>query len=341
MECPLIHIKPRFPGVLIRNDIELTGCTQHGHRLTPTETNPSTPQIALPEAYHYSQFAPISQSAKFTNDVPTKTGIDALVVLRIDEQGKHYNQQHDLETILAALPRLGSLDSVSLLLEQSRSEKKACDKAQEAIMHSLAESIKGHIDARVRTCTVSHRASHLIPFFRSFDIALFGGSTHYADAIELGIPVYAWRQSESTTLLNDLLDVSATGKPTYQLKQLKTHINELQLELINEMTARHHALTIPNTMGRFYNALNKLLTDVVAIEGSVKSIAIDPAFERQPIIPPTDTIYPGSELHASRHTLQHMQRKLLKFRQSPTRFIRDSNSPLARHLHPLLPQTKS
>lgn len=359
-QCPVVQISLRFPAALIRTDITLSVCTASGHRLEISEPADLDSMTVMPEAYYFSQFAPstyskssadckrspikstaIPDSPQSHSEPEERTDLETLVMLDRPTSDPDYNPQHDLATVLAMLDRVDTIGSITLAQDSLTSSANPERTTGKLPLEEMANSIRQHCRVPVTIQSPSRLPEELLPFLRRFNIALFGGSNLYADAIELGIPVYAWRQNESTTLLNELLEAALPMAISTIGRTQRTHISDQQKELLSETINRSQTLTVVNRHDQLKIALMHLVSILLPSHPMTKTDPASSPLDNGTVIAPQPMDYPTDDRLRTRRRLRQVQRKLLKFRQSPTRFIRDSNTPLARSLNQWLPPAKS
>ena len=127
-----------------------------------------------------------------------------------------------------------------------------------------------------------------------------------ADALLAGIPCIAWKPEASGKLLHSLADIQFTNAPLHGLMRIK-YTSELQLVLQQWLPATE--------------------SDDTSNEFQSRNTSDTHTFNTI-LSPGVDTRQKPELATRLSHSLNRGQRKYNKFRESPSRFVNDSQSPL-------------
>ena len=151
-------------------------------------------------------------------------------------------------------------------------------------------------------------------------LALHASEARCADALIANVPCVAWGAASSGKLLRSLLDIQFSDAPQHGATRIR-YANELQHVLQQWLPATS---TSTSTATATITATDKTTTEPRPEDLSesqnvlpILTLAVDA--DRQPVL--------SARLGRS---LGQGQRKFRKFRESPTRFVNDSQSPLLR-----------
>ena len=294
---PDLVLYPIHPESQSEISVGVQGLNRHLDEFGNTEREPCIHKIE-PVALFHSRFRPLP--ASWPDELYRATH-------RINVQ---LTASPDDEDIAAILTTLDSLQDKSYPLLKPENSQVFLTYFDTAIS-----------DAAKRACAAmnlnSEWQAHTIKIDRVSDYhALLGNTTVAiqaiealcADALLAGIPCIAWKPEASGKLLHSLADIQFTNTPLHDQTRIK-YISELQLVL------QHCLLAIESddTSNEFRS---RNTTDTRAFETILS--------------PGIDAIQQPELATRLSHSLNRGQRKYNKFRESPGRFVNDSQSPLLR-----------
>lgn len=317
-------VSPRFPGALLTHDIEITGDPKQSN---DTDMN----RYTMSEADHYGSFAPLPQTLNRTAALMNKkgkTGLELIFLLALaSETSDSYDE--DITTLVSAIRKLAGISTITIMIGPNLQGGTVTNINEYAIhLTELSEEIQRTTGLPTTLLDYHNIDESLLPsLIAKFDVAFCAGCAYYADVVQLGVPVYAWRLNTSSAELNDWIESNLS----IRLRDEKDTINQRQRDWLYENRFSENHVTIDNNMLHYERVIHRFLTEHL----HTGSKSTDNA-DQLTVIGPTTTCYPGSQKNQTRHTLGKVRRKLIKFRQSPTRFIRDSDNALAKKLHMFL-----
>lgn len=321
-----VIIRPRFPGSLIHHGIELIdGSTRSSAGLRNT--------LKLSEADHYGSFAPLPTALLDSSGLSTtnrKPGHHLLYVVAASASEETSFQQ-DIENLCSVVLQLGTVSGLTVI---PGPDVYGCDQRHSDEIRSelttITQSVTQRLSIPVFTPSLNSKDEPCLPaFMAKFDMALFAGCQRYVDAVQLGVPAYAWRLDYSVAEFNSWVKTVTQEDWT----TLKSRVIQQQRKIVGQSNVSIGSIIIDNNKSQFESALLECLRPRVE---PTSSLATELDQYTQSVIAPYTAHYPGSQNHQARHLVSKTHRKLSKFRQSPTRFLRDSDSALAKLVHPFL-----
>ncbi len=327
---PTLLIKPVYPGALTRHDIALDGISVPPNDLLAHSLRPTA------EADHYGSFAtlPLSltNAAGLTHSSDSTQQHLLFVVAESSTEVDTYDQ--DIDELLSFIDKQKSITTLTIVAGGNVNGSKIQHYQRLSTQIELITNrLRQKTDIPIFTLDLkSIDPALLLPLMGKFDLALFAGSALYIDAIQIGVPVYGWRlENDAASILNSKVDYSAH----HCWSEAKKAINLQQRAIVRDTQVVNGRITIDNHLSRFEQVLHHYLTEHLSTFKTSGSLNIT---DGSTVISAHTIYYPGSQENQTQQTLGILHRKLRKFGQSPTRFIRDSDNPLAKKLHPFLPK---
>jgi hypothetical protein len=174
------------------------------------------------------------------------------------------------------------------------------------------------------------------------DLALFGGSSLYADAVESGLPSYIWRASQSgyepiTAAFNDYIDSSNKEQAIdTQRRLLDRQISQLQGNVAIANRQHDFSTVFQQLLSHLHTGANAATDhDATLASTNIKHNDDSHADALRVIDQPALWQKNTWQQQLSRSAWKN-KRKLAKFCESPERFMQDSNNRIVRQFLTLL-----
>lgn len=323
----MLRVAPSFPGSFVLNDIELEACEPElkpalQNALGASRNRTAQRLASLPDidtAMHCALHEALPK--RFGDTFYRSPRQHALVFVSYTlSERNEATRQHDKKILTELLHCAQDVRSITLVCEARRDE---------ALVQDLADALSGSLG--IVPTVWSIRSGDYDDLFRVLgktDLAFFGGSSLYADAILCGVPAFTWRapQGPCAPINDSFTRFLQQGDRSRVLEEQRLGLQQL-------MQCSHRSTTLSNeriALGRTLAELIRQLSSQSALAPSIKQ------HEPHWIVDPTPAPRQVSVRQRLSRSVWQSRRKLAKFRESPERFIADSNSRLARQVYQLL-----
>lgn len=340
-----VDIAPAFPCSYAQNIIRIdTQAKDPAPASLPATQLTLDSQPQLSPALHYARFSPLPASsgdaayqrtsAQRTSQQPPSK--HALAMLTYTAKNTLLRDiETDKKMLTSLIERFKWITSVTLIVDcsvHSDISNRSLSSTEKNLERYLSSNPGLSVTAQTKR-TIGF--THLYSLMTKSDVGLFAASALYPDALRTRLPVYLWRQPDDrdidiNTLWNDprLLDDMSMS-----LKQVATRQQtQFDRATTNEL---HSGTTISNNKAVLEKAILQLLTKLAALE-KAPTLPICPDSEVEPVIDLPLDIHQDSSSRQFKRNLRTTQRKFNKLRQSPLRFVQDSNHTLIKKLKPFL-----
>ena len=305
-------IQPAFAGSASNNSVAFTACCAPDH---VTKQAPS-PASADSESLFYTSFAPLADSwHELVSPADT-----ALVLLAEGPIGID-STLSDARTIIGLLSKLTHIRKVCLL---------ATPLVRQSATNSLGDVLRRNSNYNIIETSWKFSPSQLHAVMARSNIVLCAGTALYADALMLGVPVYTWRQHIQAEDINDAVMNTVPFSRRVVVEKQRLAIERLPEKLRGYQRRLH---LFPNYLPALESAIISTLSGLARRYRTIDYVNPTVLNDGHIIEPRQVAFDYNGALKISTRGITTI-RKLKKLRESPSRFIKDSNTPLSAFFKP-------
>ncbi len=320
---PVLHLSPAFGGSFVCNDISVKGLGRllQSDVVRCLDDMQVSKRFVLPSTHeldaqmHYAAFTAL----------PTRVGDafyrnekeHALIFLSYPEHLRNEETiNSDTQTLCETLHTVEELRSITFVcesLEDLPLIQQVADELRQAL--GLEPSIWGLRKGEYQD---------MYSIMAKSDVVLCGGSSLYADAIILGIPVYPWRTEQAGTEPIAQTYIDNTADRSTLLKLQRTQLDNLV-----------DALYLDGTIGNYRPHFEKMLCDLLNQLLVDKASAEDSEAERVMLQRPDAGAHPlwviaPARMSNQRNVPDRLSRSLWNDRQKLLQFRQPANREIVR-----------